>query len=66
MKTVNFGHGENMNDKMNAIEISKSCGHCGAASVGFLRVEVKSRNEERYVEVAHMGMRPKTCKEQRG
>ena len=66
MKTINFGHGENMNDKMNAIEISKSCGHCGAASVGFLSVEVQSRNEEGHVELARMGMRPKRCKESRG
>jgi hypothetical protein len=52
LKTVNFGHGENMNDKMNAIGISKSCGHCGAASVGVVSVEVQSRNEEGHVELA--------------
>jgi hypothetical protein len=34
--------------------------------VGFLSVEVQSRNEEGHVELARMGMRAKRCKESRG
>jgi hypothetical protein len=33
--TVNFGHGENINDKRSEIKIYECCGHCGVAVCGF-------------------------------